>query len=288
MESLFTIFQIELMPLKRSLSGPLRPEEDKEAKKELFFDVYEKFLGSSSKEYSAMFRSLQDPASGKGWEQMFLLGFGGSYYRANRLKIEAKILFECYCLLRALEEGKNILQPMEVHKGGGLSKEELVLFLHDRRFYNVISTSKSEFVPYTAKLNAGGKFMGYEFLKNMLFTLKIQPGISAIDALNCRFPNAHVGAAIADKIRFGDDIKKAMEYKTPAIKKEVEVTLPPGVLENVSCLIYRKNKSQSPFTPPHQITLINMVKIKKLSGQVWYPFANLSGVLARDYCFIRR
>ncbi|MBX9735069.1 MAG: hypothetical protein K2X37_13510 [Chitinophagaceae bacterium] len=92
--------------------------------------------------------------------------------------------------------------------------------------------------------------MGYEFLKNMLFTLKIQPGISAIDALNCRFPNAHVGAAIADKIRFGDDIKKAMEYKTPAIKKEVEVTLPPGVLENVSCLIYRKNKSQSPFTPP--------------------------------------
>ncbi|MBX9735070.1 MAG: hypothetical protein K2X37_13515 [Chitinophagaceae bacterium] len=128
MESLFTIFQIELMPLKRSLSGPLRPEEDKEAKKELFFDVYEKFLGSSSKEYSAMFRSLEDPASGKGWEQMFLLGFGGSYYRANRLNIEAKILFECYCLLRALEEGKNILQPMEVHKGGAYLRKNWFFF----------------------------------------------------------------------------------------------------------------------------------------------------------------
>ena len=123
------------------------------------------------------------------------------------------ILFCCFCLLRTLETSKNIYKPVEAHRGGGFSKQTMRDFLQNRRFYAPISTSKSEFVSH--------RFLHND--SNVFFSTKIKGGATAIDALSC-LPEEN------------------LPYSA---RSEMEITLPPGVVDNMACIVYRKSRGKS-------------------------------------------
>lgn len=220
-------------PLTRSLSEPgdLRNLGNPEiSKKELYFKHYILYLGDNPAEYSDTFLKLSNRNV-----REYSAGRHRSYWPFLTPLDEIKGLFGCFCLLRALEEGRNMTRSIQVTRADHLTGQALNDFLSKRYFYRVISTTKSE-------------NRAFSFAQQILVTLEIQSGIPAIDFTNWGFSFSQSAEDIAEKLKYRTSAINAIDNIKIDKYREIEVTLPPGFLENITCLVYRKNFDKSPFT----------------------------------------
>lgn len=243
------------MPLKRSHSIQFGLEQAKEAKKELFFEAYGSFLGYGYHDQGRLFRALEQISHSQEW-----------LIKNNKLNLtlgteeDLETAFDCYCVLRTFDVGKNITQPVTVYRGGeAATKSEMKDFIINNRIYRVLSTTTNKSIPR-------------EFLKlyngtPVFYTIYLHAGIAAINA-TARFPSSHIGSTIYRKLKglkfdknaydfnakqdhnklvglpyenkLPEPFSKALTYQSPEnpFANECEITLPPGFFEEISCAAY--------------------------------------------------